>query len=63
MMELLIAILIALGSLTSPADFTEDFRRDNADAVKRATHIYETGSYTIERTETGGVVVVTGVGV
>lgn len=63
MMELIIAILIALGSLATPADFSADFQHENPDAYQRAKSIYESGNYTIERTETGGVVVVTGVGV
>lgn len=59
-MELIIKILIALGSLNSPADFTDAYASENREEVDRAVKIYETNSY---REETGGVVVVTGVGV
>lgn len=59
-MELIIAILIALGSITTPDGLTPEFKESNPEAVEKATRIYETGSY---RVETGGVVVVTGVGV
>ncbi len=63
MMEIIIAILIALGSITAPDELTPEFYDQNPEAIERATQIYDSGSYTIERTETGGVVVVTGVGV
>ncbi|MBL7930102.1 MAG: hypothetical protein JNL47_11610 [Bacteroidia bacterium] len=63
MMELIIAILIALGSIATPDQFSADFEFENPDAYNEAKSIYESGNYTIERTETGGVVVVTGVGV
>lgn len=63
MMELIIAILIALGSISAPDEFSEEFRNNNSEAFDRAMEIYDSGNYTIERTETGGVVVVTGVGV
>ncbi|MCC6385282.1 MAG: hypothetical protein LC117_08775 [Bacteroidia bacterium] len=65
MMDLIIAILIALGSLQSADQFTPDFEQQNRDAVNQATMIYERGEYRIREggTYTGGVVVITGVGV
>jgi hypothetical protein len=62
MMDLIIAILIALGCLESRDRFTPEFERENAAAIQRATEIYERGEYRVVES-TGGVVVIVGVGV
>jgi hypothetical protein len=59
MMELLVAILIALGSLTSDRDYTPDYRNSHQTEVSRAQTIIDNGQY---RIEDGGVTVDTGIG-
>ena len=61
MIELLVAILIALGSLTSHDQYTEDFARTNQAEVSKAQNILDTGAYHIDE-RTGGVIVHDGVG-
>ena len=55
-MELLVAILLALGSLTSPDTYTSDWEADNQDAVNQAQQIIDTDSYYYDE-RTGGVIV------
>ena len=52
-MELLIAILIALGSITSSEDFTQEYQMQNSAEIEEARIIMESGDYS----KTGGVVV------
>lgn len=54
-MELLIAILIALGSLSSPDSFTKEYELQHQQEIERAQYIIDSDQYT--RTSTGGVVV------
>ncbi len=54
-MELLIAILIALGSLTSPDGFTTDYELQYQSDIERAKYIMDNGDYTTNKD--GGVVV------
>ena len=54
-MELLIAILIAMGSLTSSASFTTEYQMQNQAEIEKARIIMESDSYT--NTSTGGVVI------
>ena len=54
-MELLIAILIALGSLTSPEAYTKEYEIHNQQDIERAEYIIESEQYT--KTSTGGVIV------
>lgn len=58
-MDLLIAILIALGCTVSEGASEEDIKADNYDAYVRAVDIRDSGSY--ERTS-GGVVIITEIG-
>jgi hypothetical protein len=54
-MELLIAILIALGSLMSPDEFTKEYELQYQSDIEKATYLMESGEYTI--TADGGVVI------
>ncbi len=56
MMELLVAILIAIGSLTSPADYNDEFIDRNQDQIEKAQNIIDTGRYRIDERD-GGVIV------
>ena len=58
-MELLIAILIALGFTVSDGASQEEIKAENYDAYTRAVQIRDSGSY--ERTA-GGVVIITEIG-
>jgi hypothetical protein len=58
-MDLLIAILIALGCTVSEGASEEEIKADNYDAYTRAVEIMDSGSY--ERTS-GGIVIDTGTG-
>lgn len=57
MMELLVAILIAIGSLTRGEQFTEEFAQSNADAVAKAQQIISDGKYSATFSADGGVVI------
>lgn len=61
-MDLLIAILMALGAITSPDQLNSDFasHEGNQELVNQAQDIMETGGYTYD--ERGGVVITGGVG-
>jgi|GEM_PF-2382423 len=61
MMDLLMAILIALGSLTSRADFNDEYIRTHEVEVAKARTIIDNGQYTIREND-GGVIVEPGVG-
>jgi hypothetical protein len=54
-MELLIAILIAMGSLLSPDDFTKEYELQYQSDIEKANYIMDSGSYTT--TKDGGVVI------
>lgn len=54
-MELLIAILIALGSLSSPESFTTEYQLQHQEDIEKATYIIESEEYT--RNSTGGVII------
>jgi len=55
-MELLIAILIALGSFTTSDGYTDDWAAKNQETVDKAQQIIESGAYHYDDS-TGGVVV------
>ena len=55
-MELLIAILIALGAITSPDKYTETYIRDNQDKINRAQGIIDRNAYRYDQ-EMGGVII------
>ena len=61
MIELLVAILIAIGSLTSGTEFTTEYKETHQAEVARAQQIIDGGYYHIDE-RTGGVTVDTGVG-
>lgn len=61
MMELIVAILIALGSLTSEADFTDEYINNNDQAISTAQSIIDNGQYRTNNAD-GGVVIDPGVG-
>ena len=54
-MELLIAILIALGSLTNPDSFTREYELQHQQEIEKAQYIIDNEQYT--RSSDGGVVV------
>ena len=54
-MELLIAILIALGSLLSADDYTKEYELMYQSDIEKAQYIIDSGSYTT--TKDGGVVI------
>jgi hypothetical protein len=55
-MELLIAILIALGALTSPDRYTETYIRENQDKISKAQTIIDDSKYHYDA-ELGGVII------
>jgi hypothetical protein len=58
-MELLVAILMTLGSLTNRADFNDDYKNTHQTEVSRAQTIIDNGQYRIVE---GGVTVDIGIG-
>lgn len=54
-MELLIAILIALGSLTSADGYTSDYELNYQSDIEKAKYIMDNGDYTTSKD--GGVVI------
>ncbi len=62
MIELLVAILISLGSLTSAADFTDEYKGTHQAEVSRAQSIIDNNQFHYDE-RTGGVVVADGTGV
>lgn len=58
-MELLIKVLIALGSLSSPTEFTDQYKSDNQSEVIEAQSLIDQGRVR----ETDGGVIIDGVGV
>ena len=57
-MELIVAILLALGSLTSPEEFTPDWEAENPAAMQEAQQVIDNDAYRYdEESEDGGVVV------
>ncbi|HKR05172.1 MAG TPA: hypothetical protein VJY62_11115 [Bacteroidia bacterium] len=54
MIELLVAILIALGSLTNRTDFNDEYKTSHQNEISRAQSIIDSGQY---RIEDGGVTV------
>ena len=61
MMELLVAILIALGALTTDRDINSDYIASHQKEVSKAQSIIDNGQYKIDQ-NTGGVVIEPGVG-
>jgi hypothetical protein len=55
-MELLIAILIALGALISPDRYTETYIRENQDKISRAQTIIDDNKYHFDE-QCGGVII------
>ncbi len=62
MMELIVAILIAIGSVNSTADFNDDSASVKAAEVSQAQTIIDNNQFNIDE-RTGGVVVDPGVGI
>jgi hypothetical protein len=60
-MELIVAILIALGALTSDKDFTDEYLKSHQSEIEKAKTIIDGGKYTINEKD-GGVIIDTGVG-
>lgn len=54
-MDLLVAILMALGAITSPGQFGDTNADIDQDMVRQANEILDTGGYTYD--ERGGVVI------
>jgi len=61
MMELLVAILMSLGALTTSGDLNTDYLNGNSDEISRAQEIIDSGQYRINE-DTGGVIIDPGVG-
>ena len=61
MMELIVAILMSLGALTTSGDFNTDYQKSHHAEISKAQVIIDSGQYRIDQT-TGGVVVEPGVG-
>lgn len=59
-MELIVAILIALGSLASKSDFNEEFVKSHNPEVQKAQSIIDNGQY---KTKDGGVIIDAGGGI
>lgn len=59
-MELIVAILMALGSLTSKSDFNEEYVKSHNPEVQKAQSIIDNGQYKLKD---GGVILVPGEGV
>ncbi|MEP7168998.1 MAG: hypothetical protein ABI855_06460 [Bacteroidota bacterium] len=60
-MELIVAILIALGALTNSADFNAEYKVRHEAEVSKAQSIIDNGQYRIDE-RTGGVITDPGVG-
>lgn len=58
-MELIVAILIALGALTSQKDFTDDYIKSHEAEISKAKTIIDQGQYS---QKSGGVTIDPGVG-
>ena len=56
MLDLLIAILIALGCNVNHGSTTDEIRAENPEAYERALVIQETGNY--KETDGGGIVII-----
>jgi hypothetical protein len=54
MIELLITILITMGSLTNRADFNDEYENSHQTEISRAQSVIDNGQY---RIEDGGVTV------
>ena len=61
-MELIVAILISLGALTSQKDFNDDFTQSHGAEISKVQSIIDNGQYKIDE-KTGGVTVDPGVGI
>ena len=60
-MELIVAILLSLGALTTEADFNDDYLNNHDAEISRVQTIIDNGQYRINEAD-GGVVVEPGVG-
>jgi len=60
-MELIVAILMSLGALTTSGDLNTDYLNGNSDEISRAQEIIDNGQYRINE-DTGGVIIDPGVG-
>lgn len=58
-MEIIIAILIALGALTSPDLYNDQYLEENTESIERAQYIIDNSFY--ERTADGGVIIDEGI--
>lgn len=58
-MELLVAILLAIGSLTSPAEFNDEYKNTHQAEISQAQSIIDNGQY---QERNGGVIVDQGIG-
>ncbi len=57
-MELIVAILLALGSLTSPEEFNSDWEAQNPEAIEQAQQIIDNDAYKYDdESEDGGVII------
>lgn len=54
-MELIVAILIALGSLTSEKDFTKEYESSHQGQISKAKSIIDQGQY---KEKDGGVIII-----
>ncbi len=61
-MELIVAILISLGSLTTDRDYNDAYVQSHQEEISKARTIIDNGQYRIEE-QTGGVTVDTGCGI
>jgi hypothetical protein len=57
-MDIIIQILIALRLLATPAQFTDEYRRNHQTEIQTATTIYTTQSYEVNE---GGIIVDDGI--
>ncbi|MEO5571424.1 MAG: hypothetical protein ABIT08_05105 [Bacteroidia bacterium] len=62
MMELIVAILLSLGALTTDSDFNDDYQHHHSIEISKVKTIIDNGQYRIDES-TGGVVVDPGVGI
>lgn len=62
MMELIVAILLSLGSLTNSADFNDEFISSHQAEISNAQLIIDSGQYRVDES-TGGVITDPGVGI
>ena len=61
MMELIVAILISLGALTSDRDFNDEYINRHQIEISKAKTIIDNGQYRVNAS-TGGVTVDPGIG-